>query len=417
MSCERRTATAGPAAPSFAHLRRLTDDTGLLEHALGRIPRRKEGYTADDNSRALWTVTEWLSVGGDDLPSEELSRLADVYLAYLLWSQRDDGWIHNNIAYDRVPETEERSHDCQGRAFWSCADAWVRLSLPIRETARAIVERAMPTLGGIRSHRGHAFAMAACAHLLEAADGGAICLAGDVRAELTYHVARLEGILTRAFEAFDDGRGWRWFEPAMTYGNGVLPWALLRTYRYTRRSATLRAGMASLDCLLGRMLALEGWLRPIGNESWCTKDRASFWDQQPLETFKLALALEEAAQVAPSTDNHDSRGELVGSFATSSARDGTVASRDRNINEGDGHSRSQDGRCGGSASMAAHFRALRDRCRDWYYGRNDLGVSLVDTSDGSCCDGLTRYGPNMNCGAESTLSYLMTEALCRRGKA
>ncbi|MFD0674014.1 hypothetical protein [Cohnella sp. GCM10027633] len=413
MSCEREPSAARLAAPSFVHLRRLTDDTGLLEHALGRIPRRKEGYTADDNARALWTVTEWLSSpSGDDVPSEELSRLADVYLAYLLWSQDDDGWIHNNIAYDRSPEPEERSHDCQGRSFWACADAWVRLSLPVRETARAIVERAMPTLRSIDSHRGQAFAMAACAHLLEAGGRGDIDLPGDVRGELAYHLDRFEGILTRAFETFDDGSKWRWFEPAMTYGNGVLPWAMLRAYRYTRCSETMRAGLASLGFLLGRMTADEGWLRPIGNESWCTKEGSGYWDQQPLETFKLALALEEAALVVP-TAAPDSRAVLVGSFAATAMREGVPPLVGTGGDDGDRRLR-----------HIAHphelsperYRALRDLCREWYFGFNDLGAPLVDPSDGSCCDGLTRYGPNVNCGAESTLSYLMTAALCRRGE-
>lgn len=386
MSSELRSLPRPDDRPSFAHLRRLTDDTGLLEHALGRIPRRKEGYTADDNARALWTVTEWLA--GDDkqvYPHErsELERLADIYIAYLLWSQHDNGWIHNNIAYDRTPELEERSHDCQGRAFWACADAWVRLAQSSRETAKAIVARAMPTLGSIDSHRGQAFAMAACAHLLEAADNGKIALPGDIRLELVYHMDRYEGVLVRAFSHFNDGE-WRWFEPAMTYGNGVLPWAMLRTYRYTRRSETLAAGLESLDFLVKMMTAEEGWLRPIGNESWCTRDRSSRFDQQPLEVFKLALALEEAVHAAQPASRNE-RGVRIGNFAA-----------------------------GGLPDDIARYRAIRDLCRDWFYGRNDLHASLVDASDGSCCDGLTRYGPNMNCGAESTIAYLMTMAICRR---
>lgn len=386
------------SAPSFAHLRRLTDDTGLLEHAQGRIPRRKEGYTADDNARALWTVTEWLSMEDERLAEEDraaLARLADIYIAYLLWSQGDDGWIHNNIGYDRMPEPEERSHDCQGRAFWACADAWVRLAQPARDTARFIVERAMPTLAGIDSHRGQAFAMAACAHLLEAEDAGFVSINDDVRAELTYHLERFEGILTRAFACFDDGARWRWFEPALTYGNGALPWAMLRAYRYTRRSDTLRAGLESLSFLLARMTTKEGGLRPIGNESWCTPDAASRWDQQPLEMFKLALALDEAARVAVPAGSDD-RAVLVGG-----GHAGSHARPDR----------------GGLANAEpGDYRRLRDLCREWYFGRNDLDAPLVDVADGSCCDGLTRYGPNTNCGAESTLSYLMTEALCARGE-
>src|SRR5271166_5749436 len=35
------------------HLHRMTDDTGMLQHSIFTIPNRREGYTTDDNARAL----------------------------------------------------------------------------------------------------------------------------------------------------------------------------------------------------------------------------------------------------------------------------------------------------------------------------------------------------------------------------
>jgi hypothetical protein len=388
------------APPSFAHLRRLTDDTGLLEHALGRIPRRREGYTTDDNARALWTVTEWLSIDSDAVNSEdrnELNRLADIYIAFMLWTQNDDGWWLNNFSYDRKLEPEEISHDCQGRSIWSCADAWIRLEGPHRETAKVIVARALPTLSRIDSLRGQAFAMAACAHLLEASQKGQIDLPADLAKELNHHLVRLEMLLNGAFRHFFDD-SWCWFEPAMTYSNGVLPWAMLRTYRFTKRPESLKTGLESLSYLLEVMTTEEGWLRPIGNESWCTSETVSQWDQQPLEMFKLALALEEAA-LAAQVSEADQSARLVGSTHGK----GAYYSRSDqyySIQNGDN----------------SHYRAIRDLCRAWYYGDNDLQVPVVDPLDGSCCDGLTEHGPNINCGAEATISYLMTEALCRKDR-
>ncbi|RED56774.1 hypothetical protein [Cohnella lupini] len=398
------------AHPSFAHLRRLTDDTGLLEHALGRIPRRREGYTTDDNARALWTVTEWLSFPTGTLDSEErseLNRLADIYLAFMLWAQENDGWFLNNFAYDRTLEPEEVSHDCQGRSLWACADAWIRLEGPHRETARVIFERSLPTLARIDSLRGQAFAMAACAHLLGAAKNGQIDLPHDMEGDIRHHLNRLEQLLNGAFRHFTDGN-WRWFEPAMTYSNGILPWAMLRTYRYTQKPETLRTGLESLSYLLEVMSTDEGWLRPIGNDGWCTSDstNVSLWDQQPLEMFKLALALEEAA-LATELADRDQSARLVGSARSKS-------SADSYSERGTFERPAVLGRSGLSSGNPAHYRALRDQCRDWYYGENDHRVPVVDPADGSCCDGLTPFGPNINCGAEATISYLMTEALCRR---
>ena len=39
------------------HLDRMTDSTGLIQHAIYSIPRRESGYTTDDNARALRLCT------------------------------------------------------------------------------------------------------------------------------------------------------------------------------------------------------------------------------------------------------------------------------------------------------------------------------------------------------------------------
>ncbi|MBB6731983.1 hypothetical protein [Cohnella zeiphila] len=399
-------------APSFVHLRRLTDDTGLLEHALGRIPRRREGYTTDDNARALWTVTEWLDPRRRKKVREEdvavLRSLADVYLAFLLWTQKDDGWFHNNIAYDRTPEPEEVSHDCQGRALWSCADAWVRLDCGQRETAYVLIQKSMRTIGAIGSLRGRAFAMAACAHLIEADNNGVINLPDGWKDELSDHLVRYERILCDAFRQFSQG-DWNWFEPAMTYSNGVLPWAMLRAFRVTGRTETLEIGLDCLSSLLTAMKAESGHYRPIGNEKWRTKEAVSYWDQQPLEMFKLALSLEEGA-IALEAAQGEGVSLLVSNAAASDvrhhSRHGTMtAERKKEIRIGDSR----------IVTLSEHAEALRkerNACLAWFYGNNDLCAQMVDPSEGCCCDGLQENGPNLNCGAEATLSYLMTQALC-----
>lgn len=383
------------APPSFVHLRRMTDDTGLIEHAVGRIPRRREGYTTDDNARALWTATEWLSLPDGAIADDDIRKMKDlcgIYMAFMLWNQNNDGWWHNNIAYDRSPEPEQVSHDCQGRAVWACADAWVRLEGPLRETARIMVERSLPTLVRIDSLRGRAFAMAACAHLLEAGRNGVIELPGQWKPYLKAQMNRLQELMNEAFRHFSDD-SWRWFEPAMTYSNGVLAWALLRTYRESRKPETLKNGLDSLSYLVETMTAEEGWLRPIGNDGWCTSETISRWDQQPLEMFKLALALEEAALAVESIE---SEGDAQAVIDTASIGHTMLQPRSATIDD------------------PKYLRAQRDLCLDWFYGRNDLQVPMADPSDGSCCDGLSEHGPNLNCGAESTIAYLMTEAICRR---
>jgi hypothetical protein len=339
---------------SFRHLERMTDDTGLLEHCLGNIPRRQEGYTTDDNARALWACAEWLELAvldGNRHLAEKADRLIDRYLAFLLWTQREDGTFHNNISYDRKPEEEDASDDCLGRALWASAVASVKL--PDRErrfVASRLFNNGLSRTGKMNSPRGWAFVLAACSFLV----------LSQPDCPLMPYVERFESQLLRLYRQFHSP-GWSWFEPVMTYGNGVLPWALFWSYQVTKRDETLAVATASLDCLIGRMTGPSGHIRPIGCHGWCSPQHRSDWDQQPLDVMKLALACAKAYAILG--DNR--------------------------------------------------YSQTLDKCRAWFYGENDMQVAMVNEEEGSCYDGLTPHGVNLNQGAESTLSYLLMEAIYR----
>ncbi|BDG34423.1 YyaL domain-containing protein [Saccharococcus caldoxylosilyticus] len=352
-----------PSVVKFDHLERMTDDTGLLEHCLGRIPRRQEGYSTDDNARAIWACMEWLDLLRDDESAERrrLYQLLDRYLAFLLWAQREDGWFQNNFYFNRMPESESRSDDCLGRSLWAAAAAYLNLEdAARRRVAAEILRRSLSASGELQFLRGQAWGLATCCLLLSKRRDGSTLPSGVTEADLINLADVFEQRLLDAYRTHrtDD---WRWFEPQITYANGLLPWALFVAYRYHRRVDTLEAAKESLDFLVDKMSGRDGVIRPIGNRGWCDGHRRADWDQQPIDVMKLALAAREAYRV-------------LGDDA---------------------------------------YREVVRRCRDWFYGDNDLGIPLVDPSDGSCCDGLTPDGPNLNRGAESTLSYLLTEAMAK----
>lgn len=345
---------------SPAHMKRLTDGCGMLEHALGRIPRRNEGYTTDDNSRALWACIAWIPRVPDD-ERREWEALADIYTSFLLWAQNRDGSFHNNFAYDRQKEMETSSDDCFGRTFWAAAALWSS-GLPdsIRIAAEHMLGAAAARTEQLSFPRGWAYTLAAYAKMLTS---DAKPLLEDKQAfakrlQLQRRFDWLEGNLLHSYEQFSR-QGWRWFEPMMSYGNGVLPWSLWLAAQSGSRPESLAVARDSLDFLTERMTAPGGWVRPVGNNGWAGPDHSSIWDQQPLEVMKLALAASEAYRVQRLERDAD-----------------TV-----------------------------------HRCREWFFGANDCGVPMADPSDGSCCDGLTPDGPNQNRGAESTLAYVLTEAI------
>ncbi|MFD1953823.1 glycosyl transferase [Paenibacillus thailandensis] len=342
-----------PSLPvSLKHIRRMTDDTGIAEHALGIIPRRKEGYSTDDQARALWACLAWLDVAEGD-EKEELHRLIDTYLSFMLWVQREDGHFHNNIAFDRTPEDETPSDDCLGRCIWASALTLTTLQDEDRKlAAKQMLEKALPLAEEMAFPRGRAYALAAVSLLLrsgcpfdfdlrEAAERWADRLIGSYRTH-----ARPE-------------TGWHWYEPALTYSNGVLPWGLLSAYEATGRPELLDVAEQSLRFLIRLSADEEGRIRPVGNRGWCTPGHRAMWDQQPIDVMKLMLAVSKAYEITRDKDYAD----------------------------------------------------VAKRCRNWFHGDNDAGMPIADVKEGAACDGLEENGLNRNKGAEATIAYLLTESL------
>lgn len=349
---------------TFEHLERMTDDTGLLEHSLGAIPRRNEGYTTDDNARALWACLAWKDLLTDDRRRKLLERLAERYTSFLLWAQGEDGRFHNNYYYDRTPEAETPSDDCFGRSLWAAACALTKTELPaLQLAAKVILERAIPHMEELVHLRGQAYTLAACSLLLRTPSLKMKQSGNDEAWQRTLLACRntfgrLRSTLLKAYRA-NASPSWKWFEPILTYGNGILPWALLYSYETEKHEESLEVGLEALGFLTRRMTAPKGWIRPIGNRGWGTEQHQALWDQQPLETMKLALAAAQAYRITK-----DQR-----------------------------------------------WLETVKNCRRWFSGHNDAGQPLANPVTGACCDGITPEGPNQNQGAEAMISYLLTESI------
>lgn len=337
---------------SLLHLQRMTDDTGFFEHACGRIPRRKEGYSTDDQARALWLCLELLDSAKEASQKNKIWPLLDTYLAFLLWVQKENGHFHNNVAYDRSLESETASDDCLGRSLWACALAFVRLEDESRRIAvKGLLKAALPLLLTMASPRGWAYGLAAAGLLRK----------HGYSDNLTEEIRELSSRLASYYQK-NRTENWHWYEPALTYSNGILPWGMLWGYEALNDSALLDIAKESLEFLLSYCWTEQGFIRPVGNRGWCTSDFRAQWDQQPIDVMKLMLACTKAY-------------ELLGE---------------------------------------ERHRQAAVACRAWFYGHNDLEISLADPRDGSCCDGLEQTGVNMNRGAESTLSFLLAEVMYDR---
>ncbi|MGA2259382.1 MAG: glycosyl transferase family 1, partial [Thermoguttaceae bacterium] len=86
-----------PDAIALNHLDRMTDSTGLIQHAIYSIPRRESGYTTDDNARALrLCVRLW-----NRDPEERMLKRVTTYLSFLEFARGVGRGFHNFLSYDR----------------------------------------------------------------------------------------------------------------------------------------------------------------------------------------------------------------------------------------------------------------------------------------------------------------------------
>lgn len=273
-------------APSLDHLRAMTDDVGIAQHAIHDIPNRQEGYCTDDVARAFMVA---LSACSHESKRDEATALARIYLAFMLDAQMSDGRYHNFMSYARTWLDEVGTPDSNGRAIWAMGfgmrfaprEAW-------RQVCGERVARALPHVDAFAFVRSAAYAALGLAHAYEA--GGR----ADRRVEAA--LRRIgDGLLAR--NRTHRGPGWNWFENEMTYDNARLPEALIRIGTVLTEPAFVEAGLATLD-FYESVTIEDGAFVPIGNNGWYVRGgRRSRYAQQPLEAAALvdaALAAEAA---------------------------------------------------------------------------------------------------------------------------
>ncbi len=332
--------------PSLDHLLRLTDGTGVAQHALGAVPDRNFGYCTDDNARALQFAVNYLQ----SRPNRRVRRLFEASFAFVLHAfNEQNGRFRNLMSYDRRWLDDRGSDDTQGRAIQALAHV-ATASLPGGYQVAAL-SRLSDVLQrgfvGTTSPRAVSFAALGLHAYLAAhpSDSGI--------AAQQYRFGDALRPLARIHEA-----DWPWPESTLTYENGRLPEAMIAVGRDTGDASLVDAGVALAEWLFHVVMSADGsHVSLVGNRGWwhSGEPRAEF-DQQPVEIVGLIGAALQA------------------------------------------HAATGDPRWTRRADLA--YR--------WFLGQNDLGVSLYEEATGGCYDGLEAQGVNRNQGAESILSLLVS---------
>jgi glycosyltransferase involved in cell wall biosynthesis len=337
---------------NLAHLHRMTDDVGILQHAIGTVPNYSEGYTTDDNARGLILAILLEDLGKEGL--RQLNGLSTRCLAFLWHAyNRDNGHFRNFMGYDRRWLEEKGSMDSHGRALWGLATVLgCSRHEGLRKAAARLFERTLPTAREFTYLRSIAFTLIALHTYLRQFPGDRA--AQEMRAILAQ----------RLYEAHEKSASadWNWYEDQLTYANASLPHALILAGQGMQHKAMEAAGLETLEWLIGEQTSSEGHFVPIGNRGFYPRggSRARF-DQQPIEAHATISACIDAFH-------------LTGQ---------------------------------------AWWKHEAVRAFEWFLGRNDVGVPLYDSLTGGCCDGLSTEGANANQGAESTLVFLLSLAELR----
>jgi hypothetical protein len=334
----------------LTHVNALTDDTGMLQHAIFTIPNRTEGHTTDDNARALIFTVLLAHLGKDQLETHSVTPdFPSRYLSFLEHAfDPAKGRFRNFLGYDRQWNEPVGSEDCHGRSLWSLGTVLGRSEdQGLRCAAGRLFEFSLPAALEFSSPRAWAYTLLGIQEYLNS-------YPGDRDAQ------KIRSVLSRRLlEMYEAIRSpdWKWFENVLAYGNARLPQAMLLVGSACADDRMISASLEALDWLSTTQRSeTNGHFVPIGSQGFYHQGgaRARF-DQQPIEAAGAVSACLEAYRI---TGDSRWRTEAWSAF-------------------------------------------------NWFLGDNDLQLPLYDSVSGGCRDGLHPDRANENQGAESTLSFLM----------
>jgi hypothetical protein len=273
-------------------------------------------------------------------------RLAKLYLTFLLHMQKEDGKYHNVLGYNREYQDKEGTNDSLGHALWALGKTInSRSTDEMKKVAKWLFDTSLPEARKFTSPRARAFTLLGLTEYQEA-------LPEDENIEQNIRFFADHLVNQYGVEA---SREWRWFETSMTYANPRIPQSLLSAYVQTGEERYLEVSKESLDFLVDVQFENSTFL-PIGTEAWYHKSGTkSKYDQQPIEASCMVDSTLDMAEIS-----------------------------------------------GENKYFKIALNAFQ-----WYHGKNNLKIDLINQNNFTCYDGLTSKGLNLNQGAESTISYYL----------
>ncbi|MCX6227371.1 MAG: glycosyltransferase [Bacteroidia bacterium] len=269
--------------PEFdiTHLDRLTDDTGLLQHATTCVPFYKTGYCIDDNSRALIVcLRAWIND-----PCQRYESLIIRYLSYINFMSQKDGSFNNYLTFERTAFVDDKSDDAFGRTLWALGYL-VRYAPndALFQTGQQLFNHSLKHLSHLRYIRGYANCIFGLYHYIKRFP------------DQDQYLVLLVKMADELCANYDHNQrdSWKWFEETMTYDNGLLPAALYKAFNLTRNKLYLQVADETCKFLESKCFKND-WLSLIGNGKWLRLDGDyELFAQQPIDALAMVVMYESA---------------------------------------------------------------------------------------------------------------------------
>jgi glycosyltransferase involved in cell wall biosynthesis len=336
---------------NLSHIKKMTTDFGMIQFAKISTPDIHSGYTLDDNARALIAICQHYEL----YRTEKDLGLINTYLQFIKHCLKPNGKFLNYVNEQKEfthQNNNENLEDSNGRAIWALGyTISLKEILPINLTNEAenLLEKAIPHLERIHSTRAMAFIIKGL-HLQNKMDNRYL----------------LEIFANRLVQMYKHEKNteWFWFEDYLTYGNSLLPEAMLYAYLSTDNNLYKKIAKESLDFLLSKTF-IDGKIKVISNKGWHIKGNSSeiaIGGEQPIDVAYSIIALEKFYAVF---NKEEFKTKAINAF-------------------------------------------------NWFLGENHLHQIVYNPCTGGCYDGVEEFNVNLNQGAESSLSYLMARLAIER---
>ncbi len=327
----------------FTHIERLSDNTGILQHSRYCIPDYHKGYCLDDVSRALILSLKAYHRFKD----EKFNSYVWRYLSFLMFMQNEDGSFKNFLTFERDTIEVKGSDDAFGRAVWALGYI-VRFasSDSVFNLAIELFSRSQGQIDHLKYARGYANCILGFYHYLKRFP------------DHEHYLKLLHKLADMLCDLYEKNQhnNWLWYEPSLTYDNGLLPASLYKAYSLTHSKHHLKVAEITADFIESICLPADH-LSLIGNRFWLfSKEELPGFAQQPIDAFAMVFLYHTIHRFKK---DDISKEKLKRSFT-------------------------------------------------WFFGNNDLLLPLYDSETKGCHDGIEEYAINNNQGAESVISYLFS---------